>query len=59
MGRWLHYDHNDDGTGYLGFAHGAPCPHCGIRCNTRAGAVEGNSRSRGTTSQHRRSSRTW
>lgn len=33
MGSWLHYDHNDDRTGYLGFAH--------ARCNRREGARQG------------------
>lgn len=36
MGPWLHYDHNRDRTGYLGFAH--------ARCNVSAGAVEGRRR---------------
>lgn len=44
MGSWLHYDHNDDGSGYAGFAHGAPCPWCGVRCNVVAGARLGRSR---------------
>lgn len=45
MGSWLHYDHNADRTGYLGFSHGQhPCPDCGRRCNVRAGAIEGNRR---------------
>ncbi len=34
----LHYDHNADGTGYLGFAH--------ARCNIKAGSAEGNRRQR-------------
>lgn len=34
MGPWLHYDHTDNGVGYLGFAHAA--------CNRRAGAIAGN-----------------
>lgn len=38
MGPWLHYDHNDTGTGYLGFAH--------AHCNTTAGARLGNQRQR-------------
>jgi hypothetical protein len=33
MGPWLHYDHNDSRTGWLGFAH--------ARCNIRAGASAG------------------
>lgn len=33
MGRHLHYDHADDRTGYLGFAH--------ARCNWQAGAAKG------------------
>ena len=33
MGPGLHYDHTDDGTRYLGFAHGV--------CNKRAGARKG------------------
>ncbi len=33
MGRWLHYDHSDDRSGYLGFAH--------ARCNWEAGAAKG------------------
>lgn len=42
MGPWLHYDHNDQRTGYLGFSHGARrCPICGHRCNKRAGAIKG------------------
>lgn len=45
MGPHLHYDHNADRTGYLGFSHGSePCPDCGKRCNVRAGAIEGNRR---------------
>jgi hypothetical protein len=42
MGPWLHYDHNDTRSGYLGFSHGTqPCPVCGKRCNIRAGASKG------------------
>ena len=41
MGPWLHYDHRDDRSGYAGFAHGAPCPTCGVRCNVVAGARKG------------------
>lgn len=53
MGRWLHYDHADNrGAGYLGFAHGSPCPYCRRRCNQRAGAQQGartaNARRRAT-----------
>lgn len=49
MGPWLHYDHDQARTGYLGFSHGSrPCPVCGKRCNIRAGAIEGNRRSRGS-----------
>jgi hypothetical protein len=44
MGRWLHYDHSDDGSYYLGFAHGSPCPWCGKRCNQSAGARVGRER---------------
>jgi hypothetical protein len=33
-------DHNDEGTGYLGFAHDTPCPICGQRCNSRAGGQQ-------------------
>lgn len=33
MSSALHYDHTDDGTAYLGFAH--------ARCNLRAGAIKG------------------
>lgn len=44
MGRWLHYDHNRARDGYLGFAHGAPCPWCRKRCNVVAGAKEGRAR---------------
>lgn len=47
MGPHLHYDHNGQRTGYLGFSHGAPCPTCGQRCNIRAAAIEGNRRQRG------------
>lgn len=36
MGEWLHYDHNAQRTGYLGFSH--------ARCNRRAGAREGRRR---------------
>jgi hypothetical protein len=42
MGSWLHYDHNDQRTSYLGFSHGRyPCPVCRKRCNLRAGARKG------------------
>lgn len=41
MGPWLHYDHDEHG-GYYGFAHGAPCPYCRIRCNLAAGARKGS-----------------
>lgn len=41
MGPWLHFDHNDARTGYLGFSHGGPCPACGQRCNLKAGAQKG------------------
>lgn len=34
MGPGLHYDHTDDGTSYLGFAHGS--------CNRRAGSRKGS-----------------
>jgi hypothetical protein len=44
MGRWLHYDHSDDRTHYLGFAHGTPCPYCGKSCNVRAAALKANAR---------------
>lgn len=44
MGRWLHYDHNASRTGYLGFAHGAPCSWCRKRCNQVAGAKAGRAR---------------
>lgn len=45
MGSWLHYDHNDQRTGYLGFSHGnQPCPICGKRCNKVAGAIKGMQR---------------
>jgi hypothetical protein len=36
MGRWLHYDHLDDRSGYAGFAH--------ARCNVVAGAQAGRAR---------------
>jgi len=43
MGPWLHFDHNDARTGYLGFSHGAArCPVCGNRCNLAAGAKKAN-----------------
>jgi hypothetical protein len=29
MGPWLHLDHNDARTGYLGFSHGRRCNVCG------------------------------
>lgn len=38
-GQALHYDHNDARDGYLGFSHRL--------CNLKAGAREGNRRSRG------------
>lgn len=38
MGRWLHYDHAEDGITYLGFSHGT--------CNKSAGARKGNQRQR-------------
>lgn len=38
MGPWLHLDHNEARTAYLGFAHST--------CNKRAGAKEGNRRQR-------------
>jgi hypothetical protein len=42
MGPWLHWDHNDQRTGYLGFSHGRRrCPYCGRKCNIRAGAIKG------------------
>lgn len=41
MGPWLHYDHNNQRTGYLGFSHGSRCPWCGKRCNVKAGASKG------------------
>jgi hypothetical protein len=45
MGPHLHYDHNGNRTGYLGFSHGSePCPTCGLRCNLVAGAQEGRAR---------------
>src|SRR5215207_11145092 len=41
MGPWLHYDHNDARTGYLGFSHGRiPCPICGRKCNLSDGAIK-------------------
>ena len=46
MGPWLHYDHNDTGTGYLGFAH-APC-------NYKAGARRGRQSQREARSQQQR-----
>jgi hypothetical protein len=55
MNRTLHYDHNQDGTGYLGFAH--------ARCNIRAGSAEGNRRQGNGThappQPHRWNSRAW
>ena len=55
MSRSLHYDHNDDATGYLGFAHGnEPCPQCGHRCNLRAGAIKGNAIVNGTAQPAKR-----
>ena len=45
MGSWLHLDHHDwDKTQYLGFAHGTPCPTCGVRCNVSAAGRLGNAR---------------
>ncbi len=44
MGPGLHLDHAFDRRSYLGFAHGAPCPWCGKRCNQQAGAREGRRR---------------
>jgi hypothetical protein len=42
MGRHLHLDHDDLDTDLVrGFAHGAPCPWCGKRCNQSAGARKG------------------
>ena len=41
MGPWLHFDHNESRSGYLGFSHGGPCPVCGKRCNMDAGAAKG------------------
>lgn len=38
MGPWLHYDHSDDRSRYLGFSHGS--------CNIRQGARVGNARGR-------------
>lgn len=40
MGPWLHYDHNAQRTGYLGFAHSS--------CNRQAGAKEGRARQAST-----------
>jgi hypothetical protein len=40
----LHYDHNRDRSGYLGFSHGTPCPWCRKRCNLVAAAREGRAR---------------
>jgi hypothetical protein len=52
MGRWLHYDHTDDGTAYLGFAH--------AHCNLRAGAILGNQIQAGAMlPSTRRASRRW
>jgi hypothetical protein len=49
MGPWLHYDHNDARSGYLGFSHGDyPCPICGHRCNRRAGALKAQQVFKGT-----------
>lgn len=48
MGPWLHLDHNDERTAYIGFSHGAiPCPVCGRKCNLRAGAQVGKAKSSG------------
>jgi hypothetical protein len=51
MGPHLHYDHTNDGTAYLGFAHAT--------CNRRAGAIEGNRRQHATHTPPRWSSRKW
>jgi hypothetical protein len=43
MGRWLHLDHDDNDPDLVrGFAHGAPCPWYGVRCNQSAGARKGS-----------------
>jgi hypothetical protein len=43
MGPGLHLDHDDhDPSIVRGFAHGAPCPRCGVRCNQAAGARKGS-----------------
>jgi hypothetical protein len=52
MGKHLHYDHADDGIGYLGFSHGTPCPVCGEKCNLQAGAVKGSAIAHGTPTGH-------
>ena len=45
MGPWLHLDHDDHDRSIIrGFAHGEPCPWCGVRCNVVAGAREGRRR---------------
>jgi len=42
MGPGLHLDHDDrDRSVIHGFAHGAPCPTCRVRCNLVAGARKG------------------
>jgi len=46
MGPHLHLDHDVDRVTYLGFAHGRPCPYCGLNCNVRAGALTANARSK-------------
>lgn len=52
MGPWLHYDHDDTRTGYLGFSHGDnPCPMCGHRCNKRAGAIRKQQLAKGAVPQ--------
>lgn len=52
MGPWLHYDHNAQRTGYLGFAHAT--------CNKRAGAQAGNRAQRRVRHPRpRRQSRAW
>jgi hypothetical protein len=48
MGSWLHWDHNDQRTGYLGFSHGSkPCATCGRRCNIQDAAQAGRAKSNG------------
>lgn len=51
MSRNLHYDHNDEGTGYLGFAHAA--------CNLTAGARLGHQRQQQAAAQQRRQLPHW